>query len=76
LEAVPVVEGTALQYYGVYCLDRFEWDPGKAASNLEKHGISFDDIVELYRDPFRIEFDSTRPGDSEVRFRTVGWAGG
>jgi len=43
-----------MQYYGAAELDRFEWDPVKADTNFEKHGISFDEIVDLYRDPDRI----------------------
>lgn len=27
----------------------FEWDAGKAASNLRKHGIDFDDAKEVFR---------------------------
>ena len=65
-----------MQYYGAAELDRFEWDPVKADTNFEKHGISFDEIVDLYRDPDRITFDNTRPSDKEIRFRTVGWSAG
>jgi hypothetical protein len=28
---------------------RFEWDPAKAASNVRKHGISFDEAVTVFR---------------------------
>lgn len=28
----------------------FEWDPAKAASNREKHGISFDEAATVFRD--------------------------
>jgi uncharacterized DUF497 family protein len=33
----------------------FEWDEEKAASNLKKHGISFDYAVYAFDDPFRFE---------------------
>jgi uncharacterized protein len=31
---------------------RFEWDPAKAASNLRKHGVSFDTAMRSFADPF------------------------
>ena len=30
----------------------FSWDENKAASNLEKHGISFDEAMLVFTDPF------------------------
>ena len=30
----------------------FSWDKNKAASNLEKHGISFDEAMLVFADPF------------------------
>ncbi|MGD1716737.1 BrnT family toxin [Dapis sp. BLCC M172] len=30
----------------------FEWDSNKAQSNLEKHGISFEEATEAFFDPF------------------------
>lgn len=30
---------------------RIEWDPGKAKSNLEKHGISFEEAATALSDP-------------------------
>lgn len=30
---------------------RFEWDPLKAASNLARHGISFDEASTVFGDP-------------------------
>ena len=29
---------------------QYEWDPGKARSNLEKHGIHFSDAVTVFED--------------------------
>ncbi|WP_009633735.1 BrnT family toxin [Synechocystis sp. PCC 7509] len=38
----------------VYRLEdvEFEWDSNKAQSNLEKHGITFEEAVEAFFDPF------------------------
>jgi hypothetical protein len=30
---------------------QFEWDPAKAAENLAKHGISFQEAATVFRDP-------------------------
>lgn len=49
----------------------FEWDDNKQASNLEKHGIDFEDIVGLWKramiDPF-----STRHVGNELRHLALG----
>ena len=33
---------------------RFEWDPAKAASNLRKHGISFEEAATVFMDPLAV----------------------
>jgi len=30
---------------------RFEWDSAKAARNLRKHGVSFEEAVSVFYDP-------------------------
>ena len=32
----------------------YEWDPAKAATNLQKHGISFADAVSVFSDDFAL----------------------
>ncbi len=32
----------------------FDWDPSKAASNLRKHGVSFDEAATVFADPLSI----------------------
>lgn len=51
-------------------MKNFEWDESKRKYNLDKHGIDFIDIIELFDDPNRIEFENTRNG--EKRFQTIG----
>ena len=29
----------------------FEWDPNKATSNLQKHGVDFEEASTVFRDP-------------------------
>lgn len=37
---------------------RFEWDPRKAAANLKKHRVSFDEAATVFKDPLgRIFYD-------------------
>jgi len=33
---------------------RFDWDDGKAVSNLRKHGISFEEGITAFDDPFAL----------------------
>ena len=40
----------------------FEWDESKREINFGKHEIDFIDAVEIFNDPDRIEFESTRSG--------------
>jgi len=48
----------------------YEWDPGKAATNLLKHGVRFADAVSVFSD----EFGLTVADDltEEERFVTLG----
>ena len=50
----------------------FEWDADKAALNLRKHGVSFDDAARVFLDPNRIETFDGRDAYGEDRWRTVG----
>ena len=36
---------------------RFEWDRNKAAENLKKHRVSFDEAVTVFYDPLAATFD-------------------
>lgn len=54
---------------------RFEWDLVKAAANLAKHGITFEDAAQVFDDPLqRSRQDRTEGG--ELRWQTLGMAGG
>ncbi|MGP9822630.1 BrnT family toxin [Salinarimonas sp. NSM] len=52
--------------------DGFEWDDAKAASNEAKHGVSFDDAIEVFDDPARIEKPDDRKRYGEERLITFG----
>lgn len=51
---------------------RFEWDDKKATSNLEKHGVGFDEAKTLFDDLFSIELFDPDHSEDESRFVIVG----
>ncbi|MGA7410105.1 MAG: BrnT family toxin [Bryobacteraceae bacterium] len=54
---------------------RFEWDPLKSLSNLEKHGISFATAQLAFDDP-RLLSMQDRVVDGEERWQAIGMIGG
>lgn len=53
----------------------FEWDAAKAAANLAKHGVSFDQGTRVFADPARLTIVDTRHS-AEVRENTTGLTAG
>jgi uncharacterized protein len=53
----------------------FEWDDTKAASNLRKHGVSFDDAICAFADPLALMTQDRIEG-MELRWQTLGMVGG
>ena len=51
---------------------KFEWDDLKAASNLQKHGVSFDEAVSVFGDGRALTFSDTDHSEFEERSRTYG----
>ena len=52
--------------------DEFEWDGAKGASNLAKHGVSFEEACRVFRDPFAIELYDDRKDYGEERYILIG----
>ena len=50
----------------------YEWDPQKAARNLRKHGVSFDEAITVFLDPLALTFDDPDHSVDERRFITIG----
>jgi uncharacterized DUF497 family protein len=50
----------------------FEWDPTKAGLNRRKHGISFEEAAEVFRDPAALSLYDGRQADREDRWVTLG----
>lgn len=53
----------------------FDWHDGKAAANLAKHGVSFEDARRVFLDPWRVDLDTTRIEDGERRRKVTGRMG-
>ncbi|HMB24531.1 MAG: BrnT family toxin [Chloroflexota bacterium] len=51
---------------------KFQWDPEKAAHNIRKHGISFDEAVTVFRDPLALIFDDDEHSIKEQREIIIG----
>ena len=50
----------------------FEWDEDKAASNLQKHGVTFEEAAEVFFDPFYQTGDASV--DEEPRDFIIGYS--
>ena len=61
---------------------QYEWDHGKAAENLRKHGVDFADAIAALKDGNRLEEIDTRFDYGEERIQVIGmahsngWSGG
>lgn len=51
---------------------KFEWDPDKARTNLDKHGVPFEFAIHVFSDPERIERHDSRTDYGEDRYLTIG----
>lgn len=50
----------------------FEWDATKAASNIKKHGISFEEAQSVFYDEFAVQFFDGEHSGKEDRFLMLG----
>ena len=51
---------------------RFEWDPSKAASNVVKHGVTFDEAATVFDDPYARVIEDPDHSLHEERFIILG----
>lgn len=54
----------------------FEWDDDKAAANVRKHGVSFEQAALAFRDLFAVEWLDMRESYGEERIILVGTSQG
>jgi uncharacterized DUF497 family protein len=53
----------------------FEWDPEKARLNARKHGVTFEQATEVFRDPAQLSiYDDEHSTAHEDRWITMGRA--
>jgi uncharacterized DUF497 family protein len=50
----------------------FEWDENKAQSNVQKHGVTFEEAAEVFFDPFYQTGDASM-NDNEERDFIIGY---
>lgn len=50
----------------------FEWEPAKAAANLKKHGVSFEEARSVFYDEFAVQFFDEEHSSDEERFLLLG----
>ena len=51
-----------------------EWDDEKAAENLKKHGVTFEEASTVLRDPFSLTLYDTPHSADEDRSITLGYS--
>ncbi|HEY0726533.1 MAG TPA: BrnT family toxin [Pyrinomonadaceae bacterium] len=51
---------------------QFEWDEQKAASNLNKHGVSFEEAITVFGDPLSDTLPDPDHSLNEHRFIIIG----
>jgi uncharacterized DUF497 family protein len=56
-------------------LIRFEWDENKNLSNWRKHGVRFEQAVQVFRDPLYFSRQDRIEG-GELRWQTIGLVAG
>jgi uncharacterized protein len=50
----------------------FEWDPQKAAANLKKHGVSFEEAITVFGDPLSMNMPDPDHSEGEQRYLLLG----
>lgn len=50
----------------------FEWDIAKAESNLQKHGVSFEEAATVFFDPLSLTISDPLHSSEQNRFVTTG----
>jgi uncharacterized protein len=52
-------------------MQTFQWDPDKAKSNRQKHGVSFELAMRVFADPFCLTTQD-RVENGEIRWQSLG----
>jgi len=52
----------------------FEWDPEKAAANLRRHGVTFEEASTAFGDPLSLTIGDPDHSDEENRLILLGYS--
>ena len=55
---------------------QFEWDSAKAAANIKKHGVSFEQATDIFKDSMALTLYDENNSDEADRWVTLGQAQG
>jgi uncharacterized protein len=61
-------------FIGKSVTQQFQWDEIKAAANLRKHGVTFEDAASVFFDPLAYTFADPDHSIGEPRFLTFGFS--
>jgi len=51
----------------------FEWDPAKATGNVHKHGVTFEQAIDVFKDPMALTvYEDQESNPDEDRWVTLG----
>jgi len=53
---------------------RFEWDADKSTANKKKHGLSFEEVLSVFDDPYMLETYDENHSSGEERMNGLGLA--
>ena len=51
---------------------RFEWDADKSETNKKKHGLSFEEVLNVFDDPYMLEIYDENHSSEEERINGLG----
>jgi uncharacterized DUF497 family protein len=51
---------------------KFDWNAVKAAANIKKHGVSFEEAKSVFFDDFAVQFFDQENSETEERFLMLG----
>ena len=54
----------------------YEWNAAKAKTNIQKHGVSFDEAATVFLDPLALTFPDPHHTGGEEREITIGYTTG
>jgi uncharacterized protein len=55
-----------------YCCMEFEWNPNKAAANIDKHNVSFPEAATVFDDYLSVTFPDPDHSIGESRYVIIG----